>query len=230
MTELNNQAPKPKGLAPPYDEWEIDNLPNRLTLLRMVLIPIISTCLVFNLKNINWFNSFKSELGWIAAISFGIAGLTDFFDGYIARKRGMVTVFGSFLDPVADKFLVVSSLILLQALDRIHVLIVIILVLREMYITSLRLLASERGLSVPVGVLGKWKTGFQLVAIPLLMIYEKPYGIPMPLIGTALLYLASFFSLYSALEYSLSLIKKIKVKRRENRKLNDPHQAGRKRG
>ncbi len=203
----------------PNDEWEIDNLPNRLTLMRIALVPVIGSCLLLSLEKISWPFFSVSAQGWVAAMCFTLAGITDFFDGYIARKRGIVTVFGSFLDPIADKFLVVSSLIFLLALGRIHALIVVILVLREMYIISLRLLASERGLSIPVGPFGRWKTGLQMVAIPVLMVYQEwPFGISLPVIGTWLLNLASIFSCYSALEYSLRLIKKIKRKRRLRRK------------
>jgi CDP-diacylglycerol--glycerol-3-phosphate 3-phosphatidyltransferase len=130
-----------------------------------------------------------------------------------------VTIFGSFLDPIADKFLVISSLIMLLALGRVHVLIVLILVLREMYITALRLLAMEKGLSVPVGTLGKWKTATQMVGVPLLMANDKPWGLDMPLLGTIAIYLASLFSVYSALEYSLGLLKKIQKLRSEKRKI-----------
>jgi CDP-diacylglycerol--glycerol-3-phosphate 3-phosphatidyltransferase len=197
------------------NEWEIDNLPNRLTIFRVFLIPIILGCLFLNLTDLPWIKSMHSTLGWIAGWTFVAASVTDFFDGYFARKRGIVTVFGSFLDPIADKFLVVSSLIMLQGMGRIPVLIVIILVLREMYINSLRLLANERGFKVPVGQLGKWKTAFQMIGIPMLMAYEKPWGIPMPLLGTIFIYLASIFSLYSALQYSVNLVKKLKLERQK---------------
>ena len=126
-----------------------------------------------------------------------------------------MTVFGSFIDPVADKFLVVSSLIMLLALDRLHVLVVIILVLREIYITALRLLAYERGLSLPVANLAKWKTTFQMIGIPMLMPNEMPWGLPMPLVGKICVYLAALISVYSALQYSLGLVKKLKEKRKE---------------
>lgn len=194
-------------------EWEIDNLPNRLTGFRMLLIPIIITGLILNNTDISWIAPYKLKLGYMAAWTFVLASITDFLDGYIARKRGIVTVFGSFLDPIADKFLVVSSLILLGELHRINSIIVLILVLREMYITSLRLLASERGFIVPVGKLGKWKTATQMVGIPFLMAYDHPWGIPMPFLGTACIYLASIFSIYSALQYSLGLVKKIQDRR-----------------
>lgn len=203
-------------------EWEIDNLPNRLTMFRMLLIPVIVASLI--LHKLNWAvaESMQVTLGYIAAWTFVLASITDFFDGYIARKRGIVTVFGSFLDPIADKFLIVSSLILLGELNRIPTLLVLVLVLREMYITSLRLLASERGLAVPVGKLGKWKTATQMVGIPFLMAYDKPWGIPMPLLGNICIYLASLFSLYSALEYSMGLLKKIKLKKNMNETNKSP--------
>jgi CDP-diacylglycerol--glycerol-3-phosphate 3-phosphatidyltransferase len=186
--------------SPQSNEWEIDNLPNRITMFRIVLIPIILFSLYFNTKTLNY----------VAAWTFVLASISDFFDGYFARKRKLVTVFGSFLDPIADKFLVISSLIMLLELHRIHVFVVVILVMREMYITALRLLAMEKGLSVPVGTLGKWKTATQMVGIPFLMANDFPFGINLLLIGEILLYLATIFSLYSALEYSLGFLKKIK--------------------
>ncbi len=196
------------------NKWDIDNLPNRLTLFRVALIPIIVISLGIDLTSFEWDPELKLTLGYVAAWTFVAASITDFVDGYVARKKNIVTIFGSFLDPIADKFLVVTSLILLQALDRIPPFLVIILVLRELYMTSLRLLASDHGLSVPVNNLGKWKTATQMVAIPLLMAFDKPWGIPMPLIGTSLIYVAAFLSLYSALQYSLGLIKKIQIKRK----------------
>lgn len=196
-------------------EWDIDNLPNRLTFFRILLIPVIIASLFLPVSGNEWAILNTKMLGYIAAWTFVAASITDFFDGYIARKRNIVTVFGSFLDPIADKFLVVSSLILLQGLGRIHVILVIILVLREIYITGLRLLAKERGLSVPVGDLGKWKTAIQMVGIPFLMAYDKPWGIPMPLIGDFCIYLASFLSIFSAFQYSLGLLRKIAKLRKE---------------
>jgi CDP-diacylglycerol--glycerol-3-phosphate 3-phosphatidyltransferase len=201
------------------DEWEIDNLPNRLTMFRVVLIPIIITSLFLTTIEAGPFKDHIKLLNYIAAWTFVAASITDFFDGFIARRRNIVTVFGSFLDPIADKFLVISSLIMLLAVQRVHVLVVIILVLREMYITALRLLAIEKGLSVPVGTLGKWKTATQMIGVPFLMANDIPFGINMPLLGNIAISLASIFSLYSALEYSLSFIKKIQKIRKEKKRL-----------
>jgi len=203
-----------KTTETPNMEWDIDNLPNRLTIFRLILVPVVVAALMFNLDFFEVSSELKSTLGWTAAWIFVVASITDFFDGYIARKRQIVTVFGSFLDPIADKFLVVSSILMLQALDRIPVILVIILVLREFYITSLRLLAGDRGFKIPVGEMGKWKTATQMVGIPMLMANEKGLGIPFPIIGIVAIYLSAFISVYSASDYSISLLKKI----RENRK------------
>jgi CDP-diacylglycerol--glycerol-3-phosphate 3-phosphatidyltransferase len=199
------------------NEWEIDNLPNRLTMFRVILIPIIVFSMFSVLEGYEWAKNHTKLLNYTAAWTFVAASITDFLDGFIARKKNIVTIFGSFLDPIADKFLVISALIMLLSLERINVLVVVILVLREMYITALRLLAMEKGISVPVGTLGKWKTATQMVGIPLLLAYDIPWGIDMPLIGTIAIYLASVFSLYSALEYSLGLIKKIQKIRKEKK-------------
>ena len=190
-----------------------DSLPNRLTLFRIALVPITLGSLILEQTNFARSGFSYPLFGYIAASIFTIAALTDFLDGYIARRSNTVTSFGSFLDPIADKFLVISSLILLQSMGRIQVLITIILVLREVYITSLRLLASERGLSLPVEILGKWKTVCQMVAIPLLMAHDTLGFLSMPTLGTILIYVSTLLSLYSAFRYSLRIIEKIKSKK-----------------
>jgi CDP-diacylglycerol--glycerol-3-phosphate 3-phosphatidyltransferase len=201
------------------NDLEIDNLPNRLTFFRMLMIPVVVLALYFTEQTPMLLINFRPWLGHVACWVFVMASITDFLDGYIARKRNIVTVFGSFLDPIADKFLVVSSLVMLLALDRVHPIIVIVLVLREMYMTSLRLLALTEGVDVPVSSLGKWKTGTQMVATPMLMIYDHFLGMNLPLIGTILIYLSALLSMWSALLYSLSMIKKLKEKRAEKRKI-----------
>lgn len=193
-------------------EWEIDNLPNRLTIFRVILIPVIIGSLGLIMSPWKWMQPWHHMLGYIAGWTFTAASVTDFLDGYIARKKNLQTVFGSFLDPIADKFLVVSSLLMLQGLGRVPVLLVIILVLREIYITALRMLAIERGLKVPVGNLGKWKTAFQMIGIPMLMAFDRPWGIPMIEIGYVFIYLAAAASLYSSLQYSVGLVQKMKDK------------------
>lgn len=201
------------------NDLEIDNLPNRLTFFRMLMIPVVVSALYFSGSPSEWILPYQKFLGHVACWVFVVASLTDWLDGYIARKRNIVTVFGSFLDPIADKFLVVSSIIMLMALNRIHAVIVIVLVLREMYMTSLRLLALSEEVDVPVSSMGKWKTGTQMVAIPMLMIWDEFLWMNMQLLGTILLYISVLLSLWSALLYSLSMIKKLKAKKAEKKKL-----------
>ncbi len=201
------------------NDLEIDNLPNRLTIFRMLMIPVIVLTLYFDLDTPTDLITYRKYLGHIACWIFVAAAITDFLDGYYARKRNIVTVFGSFLDPIADKFLVVASLMMLQALNRVNAVVVIILVLREMYMTSLRLLAMTEEISVPVSSLGKWKTTAQMIAIPMLMIHEKFLGLPLPIMGTVLIYIAAFISLLSALLYSLSMVKKLRERRIEKKRL-----------
>ena len=206
-----------ENVAPPDNEWEINNLPNKLTIFRVCLIPVIIGCLILSLTDFSWILDKKITLGYIAGWTFVAASITDFLDGYIARKRKIVTVFGSFIDPIADKFLVVSSLIMLLALERLNVLVVIVLVLREIYITALRLLAIERGFTLPVANLAKWKTAFQMIGIPMLMPNDQPWGLPMPITGKICVYLAALISIYSAMQYSLGLIKKLKEERKKRK-------------
>lgn len=201
------------------NDLEIDNLPNRLTFFRMLMIPVVVLALYFTKDAPVWILPYRPYLGHLACWIFVVASITDFLDGYIARKRNIVTVFGSFLDPIADKFLVVSAIIMLMGLDRIHPIVVIVLVLREMYMTSLRLLALTEEVDVPVSQLGKWKTGTQMVAIPMLMIYDEFLWLDLPVIGTFLIYVSAFLSLWSALRYSISMMKKLREKRAEKKRL-----------
>lgn len=194
--------------------WEFDNLPNRLTLFRIVLIPFVLSAL-YAAKLVPE----KQHLcGFIAATCFFFACITDFFDGYIARKRNIVTVFGSFLDPIADKFIVVSSLIMLLSLGRIPDWVVVILTLRELYMTSLRLFASHHQLSVPVSGIGKWKTTASMLGIGGLMIGHTWMHIPFLLLGQIFIYIATILSLISAVTYSLRLLRRIKKERIQRKK------------
>lgn len=197
------------------NDLQIDNLPNRLTMFRIVMIPIMIALLYIIDLDVSSINN--STLGWAAGWIFTAASITDFFDGYIARKRNIVTVFGSFLDPIADKFLTVSALIMLMSLGRIPSIVVIILVIREMYMTSLRLLAMNEGIQLPVSSLGKWKTAMGMVGIPMLMANEPWWIFNFPLLGIIFIYIASILSLWSAITYSVSIIKKLKESRKKKR-------------
>ena len=109
MEQATPEQKTPERVPP--KSWEIDNLPNRLTFFRILLVPIVVSTLMLIKGNFNWVQPHLKFLSYLAAWTFVAASLTDILDGYIARRRKLVTVFGSFLDPIADKFLVVSSLI-----------------------------------------------------------------------------------------------------------------------
>jgi CDP-diacylglycerol--glycerol-3-phosphate 3-phosphatidyltransferase len=196
-------------------QWDINNLPNRLTIFRVILVPIIVLLYIPQVYNIQITDDTLTLINYTAGLIFILAAITDFFDGFFARRRNIVTVFGSFLDPIADKFLVVTSLIILQALNRVHPFIVMILIMREFYITSLRLLASGHQLDVPVSYWGKVKTAVQMVAIPLLFVNDTFQGFSTLLVGSIFIYTASALSLFSALQYSAGLIRMLRKRKKE---------------
>lgn len=136
------------------------NLPNKLTMFRVILIPFF---VVFMLVDITQYDK------WIALAVFIIASLTDLLDGKIARKYNLVTNFGKFMDPLADKLLVCSALICLVALDRIPAWVVIVIIAREFIISGFRLIASDNGVVIAASYWGKFKTTFQMVMICLMI-------------------------------------------------------------
>ena len=137
------------------------NLPNKLTLFRVILIPFF---VVFMLINVTG-NADK----WIALIIFIIASLTDLLDGKIARKYNLITDFGKFMDPLADKLLVCSALICLVSLNRIPAWIVIIIIAREFIISGFRLIAADNGRVIAASYWGKFKTTFQMIIVILMI-------------------------------------------------------------
>lgn len=128
------------------------NLPNRLTLLRVVLIPLCLGLIVAN------------QFGWAAAV-FIAASLTDFLDGYLARKKGLVTNFGKFADPVADKILVLTVMIALLSQGMYPWWAVCVVAVRELAVDGLRLVAVEQGIVIAAAPLGKYKTVFQMISV-----------------------------------------------------------------
>lgn len=137
------------------------NLPNKLTLIRVLLIPIFVVVLLVPL-GISWQN-------WLALAIFVIASLTDFADGYLARKYQLTTNFGKFMDPLADKLLVCSALVCLTSLGRIAAWMVIVIVAREFIISGLRLVAVDQGVVIAASYWGKFKTVAQMTMIMLLL-------------------------------------------------------------
>ena len=143
------------------------NIPNKLTIIRICMIPVF---LVFTLVNV-----FGPDVDkWIAVVIFLLASLTDFADGKIARRYNLVTNFGKFMDPLADKLLVCSALICLSG-TKIPVWIVIVIIAREFIISGFRLIAADQGIVIAAGWWGKIKTTIQMIMIPVLLL-DFSYG------------------------------------------------------
>ncbi len=139
------------------------NLPNRLTLFRIILVPVFVIFMLVNTGLGNWDN-------FIALVIFVVASLTDLLDGRIARKRNLITDFGKFMDPLADKLLVCSALLCLMSLGMVPAWGVIIIVAREFVISGFRLVAAEHQIVIAAGIWGKFKTVFQMVSVILFLV------------------------------------------------------------
>lgn len=174
------------------------NLPNLLTWLRILLIPVMAG--VFYLPQ-GWVTPLEANL--LAALFFGIAALTDWLDGYLARALGQTSAFGAFLDPVADKLMVAVALIVLVDLDRVAPLIALIIIGREITISALREWMAKAGKSASVAVsfVGKLKTAAQMIAIVLLLYATPLAGLPIATIGTLLIWVAALLTLVSMAYY-----------------------------
>lgn len=193
------------------DALTIDTAPNRLTAIRMLAVPVVVWCLAQ--RTLEW--------DFAATVVFIAAAITDYFDGYIARTTKSITVYGKLLDPLADKFLVVVVLIMLQHLGRIHPGLVMILICREMTISSLRALASAEGVIIAASQGGKWKAALQMVAIPFLMVHEPLMGvIPMHKIGLVLISLSVVLSLGSLGAYALDFFRELHRRKRAKKPRN----------
>lgn len=149
------------------------NLPNKLTIFRMILIVPFVLLLLGNFQQWGWFMSIfggiTEYVDYIALAIFIIASLTDLIDGKIARKYNLVTNFGKFMDPLADKLLVCSALICLVEMGRIPAWVVIIIISREFIISGFRLVASDKGVVIAANYWGKFKTTFQMLMVCLMI-------------------------------------------------------------
>jgi CDP-diacylglycerol--glycerol-3-phosphate 3-phosphatidyltransferase len=170
------------------------NLPNQLTISRILVVPVLVLLLAFAGK---WTCLF-------AGLLFILAGFTDLVDGYLARKGNQITSLGQFLDPLADKVLVSSVLIMLVQLDRVAGWIAIVIICREIMVTGLRAIAAEEGMIIAADKYGKLKTVVQLVALAPLILHYSWMGIPLHMIGLFLLYIALILTVFSGCNYFLS--------------------------
>lgn len=174
------------------------NIPNILTVLRIVLIPVFVG--IFYLPA-DMISAHLANL--TATIVFALATVTDWLDGYLARRLNQTSAFGAFLDPVADKLMVAAALIVLVEFDRVGAIIALIIIGREIAISALRewMAALGEGKSVGVAMIGKLKTGFQMAAIMFLLYYDQLWILDTYLVGTILIYIAAFLTLLSMAYY-----------------------------
>ncbi len=143
------------------------NLPNKLTIFRVILIVPFIVLLLGG--NAGWFGENRLIVNWIALAIFIVASLTDLLDGRIARKYHLVTNFGKFMDPLADKLLVCAALICLVEMGRIPSWVVIVIISREFIISGFRLIASDNGVVIAASYWGKFKTTFQMIMVCLMI-------------------------------------------------------------
>jgi CDP-diacylglycerol--glycerol-3-phosphate 3-phosphatidyltransferase len=169
----------------------IRNIPNLLTVLRIFSIPLI----IFFLTSPGPLASF------LAALVFGIASLTDLLDGYLARQQKAETAIGKLLDPMADKLLILSGMIMLIPLDRIPAWMVVLIIGREVAITGLRGIASAEGEVIAASRLGKAKMILQSLSLGGLMLHYEYLGINFHILGTILLWIALIITLWSGIDY-----------------------------
>jgi CDP-diacylglycerol---glycerol-3-phosphate 3-phosphatidyltransferase len=183
------------------------NIPNAITVGRMAMIPVIL-----------WFTYYESRrASFIAALLFAFTGATDFLDGWVARRRGLVTVIGKFLDPLADKLVVMAALVMLVHLGRVAAWVVIVVMAREFIVSGLRTIAMSEGIVIAAGQEGKTKTIYQLAGITFLLLhyaYPIDFGVAVVeydanKVGTVLLYLSLVFSVWSAWVYFSDFLKAV---------------------
>ncbi len=187
-----------------------NNLANILTVARLFLLPVIIT--LFFLEE-----SWGALAAWLCLFVYVIASITDFFDGYIARKLNQISNFGTFLDPISDKIFVSTIMILLVAFDKtnsIALILIIIIFAREFLISGLREFLGPKNIKVPVTQLAKWKTTAQMLSLGFLIVgVHAPYMLEL---GTALLALATILTVITGMTYMITGFKHLKDDTHDN--------------
>jgi CDP-diacylglycerol---glycerol-3-phosphate 3-phosphatidyltransferase len=177
----------------PEEKRDVFNLPNTITMLRIGVIPALF-CLLF---------SPGPAMSIVLAILFIVAALTDLLDGYIARRFEIVTTMGKFLDPIADKLIVNTAMILMIPIGRIPAWIVAVIIIRDFAVDGIRNIASSEGMIIQASPLGKRKTLCQIFAVSALMIHYPFIGADAHMIGMVILYIALILTVTSGFDYFL---------------------------
>lgn len=176
-------------------------LPNILTIIRIFLTIVMLVVIIYGGKIFpSWVDS--SWINYLACLTFCIASLTDFYDGYIARKYNVKTKFGEVFDPLADKMLILGAFIGLLVIQRANPWAIFLILSREFFISGLRVMAAGNGENIAANSLGKYKTGFQIAAIAFLLADLFPGG-------EFLLWCATFITIYSGFSYTKQYYKSI---------------------
>lgn len=179
------------------------NLPNKITISRIFLIPLFLIILTINFDwgEISIGNNTLPVTQLVGSIIFIIASLTDWLDGYIARKYNLITNMGKFLDPLADKLLVSAAFIMLIELQIAPAWIIVVIISREFAITGFRLVAAGEGVVLAASSMGKLKTVSQILAVILLMLNNFPFSYTNIPVDMIMLYIALIFTVWSGLDY-----------------------------
>jgi CDP-diacylglycerol---glycerol-3-phosphate 3-phosphatidyltransferase len=174
------------------------NLPNTITVIRCAAVPVMVALL--------WKEPDRT-MGMVACVIFVVAMLSDVLDGYLARKWDLQSTAGAFLDPLADKLMVVTTLVMLIPHGWVPAWMVVVLESRELAISGLRSIAMSEGMVIAAGSLGKFKTSYQSTALGFLLWHHPTWGIDIHSVGIVLLWVSMFFSLASAAEYGIGFWK-----------------------
>jgi len=188
------------------------NLPNKLTLFRILLVPVIALVWLFPYESagitipyLNVSHVTLSYLNLIVLGLFALASFTDFLDGQIARRKNMVTTFGKFADPIADKLLVNMMLLILSYKHMIPLVCCIIMILRDIIVDGCRMIAAQKGVVVSAGILGKLKTAFQMFTIILILLNNIPFELWYIPVDEILIWFTSFISLAGGYSYFMQV-------------------------
>lgn len=181
------------------------NLPNKITIARICMIPLFMVFLLVEvpLGEVSLFDVTISNSILVATAIFILAAATDWLDGYYARKLNLITSFGKFLDPLADKLLVAAALIGLVELQLVPAWITIVIISREFAVTGIRLVAAAEGDVIAASNLGKWKTLTQMVAIIATLLHNIPFSALSLPFADIMLYIAAFLTIWSGIDYFL---------------------------
>lgn len=177
------------------------NIANKITLFRVLSVPVIMVLL--------YQDTYATDI--ISLVLFIISSISDFLDGYIARKYNLITDFGKIVDPVADKIAITSVMLILIQLGRLDAWIVAVIVSRDLLIEGLRSMASSKGMIIAAGQWGKIKTVFHMIAVSLLICNTDVFSINMIILGNILIYVSMVLSIYSAYIYIKEYLKESKT-------------------